>query len=183
MILIPTIIIAVLAVIILGWIVFIYSFTGGLVKTFLRGEAPFVPTKSAHLPKIAECMRLDERSTLCDLGCGDARVLVACYNVQPDAKFIGFERDILPFAWSKFRLWAMGLSKKIKIIKKDFFKGDLSSATHIFLYLGPNQMRKLAPILEREIKKGKKIASLQFEIPDRAAEKIVNLGKEDLYIY
>jgi hypothetical protein len=168
---------------IIFWTVFLYSFTRGLVSTFFRGEAPFVPTKAELLPKIVECINLDEKSTLFDLGCGDARILVACCYAQPSARFVGFERDILPYSWSKFRLWMMGLSKKIEVQKKDFFLADFSAATHFFLYLGPKQMKKLEPILEREIKEGKKIISLQFEMPNRAAKETVNLGKEKLFVY
>jgi hypothetical protein len=155
----------------------------GLVSTFFRGEAPFVPTKAELLPKITECMGLEKDSTLFDLGCGDSRILVACCFAQPEASFLGFERDILPYFWSKFRLKMMGLSEKIKLQKKDFFLADFSPATHIFLYLGPKQMKKLKPILEREIGAGKKVVSLQFEIPDLAAKKTVVLGKEKLFIY
>ncbi|MDI6777889.1 MAG: class I SAM-dependent methyltransferase [Patescibacteria group bacterium] len=177
------IILIALAVVVVGWIFFIFSFTRQLVATFLKGEAPFVPTKAGILPKIAEALDLAENSTLYDLGCGDARILVACHKTQPKANFVGFEKDFVPYFWAKLRLRMMGLSKNIRIYKKDFFKADFQEATHMFLYLGPSQMKKLAEILGREISNGKKVFSLQFNIPNREAREIVNLGKEKLYIY
>jgi len=183
MILFFEIILAVLIVVVAGWILFVYFFTWQLAATFLKGEAPFVPAKAGILPKIAEAMELKENSILYDLGCGDARVLVACHKSQPQAQYVGFEKNIIPYLWARFRVWATGLSKNIRVCQKDFFEADLSGATHIFCYLVPKQMEKLGPKLEKEIENGKKVLSLRFGIPNVAPRKKILLEKENLYIY
>ena len=177
------IVLIVLVVIVAGWILFVYFFTWQLVATFLKGEAPFVPTKAGILPKIAEAMKLEGNSILYDLGCGDARVLVACHKLQPQAQYVGFEKNIIPYLWARFRIWEAGLSKNIRVYKKDFFEADLSGATHVFCYLVPKQMEKLDPKLEKELKKGKRVISLRFRLPDKIPQKTISLGNEKLYIY
>lgn len=154
------------------------------METFLHGEAPFVPTKSAHLPEIAKRMSLDEKSILYDLGCGDARILVACYRCQPKARYIGYEKDIVPYLWAKFRLWRMGLLKEIKVYRKDFFEADLSDATHVFLYLSTKQMESLEKKFGNEIKKNTRVLSLCFKLPNAVPSKSISLKeKKELYIY
>lgn len=177
------IILVLLIVVVAGWILFVYSFTWQLVANFLKGEAPFVPTKAGILLKITEAIKLEENSILYDLGCGDARVLMACHKSQPQAQYVGFEKNIIPYLWARFRIWATGLSKNVRIYKKDFFEADFSDATHVFCYLVPKQMEKLGPKLEKEVKKGKRVISLRFRLPDKIPQKTISLGNEKLYIY
>lgn len=132
---------------------------------------------------IAEALELTEESVLFDLGCGDARVLVACHKTQPKAGFAGFEKDFVPYFWAKFRLRMMGLSKKIKIRKKDFFDADFSRATHVFCYLVPKQVEKIRPKLEKEIPPGGKVFSLRFAFENKIPQRTIQLGKEKLYVY
>ena len=183
MILISTIILAVLAAVMLAWIIFIYFFTHQLVANFFKGEAPFIPSKEKYLPEIAGAMELSEDSVVCDLGCGDARVLIACCKMQPEAKYIGFDKNITPYLWARLRVSILGLSKKIKIYKSDFFEADLSATTHIFLYLVPRQIERLKPVIEKEIINGKRIVSLKFSIPGFAPREVLPLGNEKLFIY
>ncbi len=166
-----------------GWILFIFSFTRGLVATFLKGEAPFVPTPSSRLPEIVEALDVAERDILYDLGCGDARILVACCLARPGAKYVGYEKDAIPYLWTKFRLWRLGLSEKIKIHRKDFCGENLSEATRIFTYLGPKQMRDLEGKLGKEMKPGARLVSLKFELPNTPPSESFKSMKNDLYVY
>lgn len=183
MILFLKITLAIFAALMAGWTVFIFCFTRQIIANFFRGEAPFVPSKEKYLPQIAEAMELSKDSVVCDLGCGDARVLVACCWTEPGARCIGFDKNITPYLWARLRIWALGLSQKIKIHKKDFFKADLGEATHIFFYLIPKQVERLEKKIEKELKKGAKVFSLAFELKNRTPQEIVLVGKEKLYVY
>jgi len=150
---------------------------------FLCGEAPFVPSDIKKSEEIADALDVGKEDTFYDLGSGDARILVACYQAQPQAKYIGFEKDIIPYLWSKFRLWRMGLLKNITVYRRDFFHEDLSKATHIFTYLGPKQMGKLETKFEKELKKGAKLVSLKFKLPNKMTNVNFKSDYKDLYIY
>lgn len=167
-----------------GWMLFVYLFTRRIVMVFLSGEAPFIPTKAKILSGIANIMDVREGDVLYDLGCGDARILVDCYRRQPKAQYIGYEKDIIPYLWAKFRLWRMGLLKKIKVYRKDFFMADLTDATHIYSYLSTKQMEKLEKKFEDELKKNARVFSLCFKLPHTDPLKTVILKEQkELYIY
>jgi hypothetical protein len=165
------------------WLVFVYLFTRRLVLMFLRGEAPFVPSDIKRSEEIAEALDVGKEDIFYDLGSGDARILVACYQAQPQAEYVGFEKDIIPYLWSKLRLWRMGLLKKITVYRRDFFHEDFSKATHIFTYLGSKQMDKLETKLEKELKKGAKLVSLKFKLPKKLPSMDCKLDSKDLYVY
>jgi hypothetical protein len=167
----------------LFWIAFVYLFTRRLFFMFFRGEAPFVPCNMKKLDEISGELKIKENNILYDLGSGDARVLVACFKKQPKAKYIGFEKDMIPYVWSKVRLWRMGIQKNIKIYRRDFLSEDLSEATHIFTYLSPKQMKKLEVKLEKELKNGAKLVSLKFKMPNKLTEQNQELATKELFVY
>jgi cyclopropane fatty-acyl-phospholipid synthase-like methyltransferase len=167
----------------LAWIAFVYLFTRRLFFVFLRGEAPFIPCNAKKLDEISDELKIEENNILYDLGSGDARVLIACFKKQPKAKYIGFEKDIIPYIWSKLRLWRMGIQKNIKIYRRDFFSEDLSKATHIFAYLSPKQMEKLEVKLKKELKNGARLVSLKFKMPNKLTEQKKELATKELFVY
>ncbi|MDD5490126.1 MAG: hypothetical protein PHP25_05620 [Candidatus Moranbacteria bacterium] len=167
----------------LFWIAFVFLFTHRLFSMFFRGEAPFVPCNMKKLVEISDELELKENNILYDLGSGDARVLVACFRKQPKAKYVGFEKDIIPYLWSKLRLWRMGILKNIKIYRRDFFNEDLSKATHVFTYLGPKQMEKLEAKFEKELTRGAKLVSLKFKMPNKPNEQKKESAAKELFVY
>jgi hypothetical protein len=172
-----------------GWSIFLYLFTRGLVRDFFKGDAPFIPSKPELLPEIVSALGLSENSTLYDLGCGDARILTAGCRKQPQARYVGYEKNMLPYLWAKMRVRKMRLSENIRICRKDFFAADLSGATHVFTYLLKKQMIRLEPKLQKELKAGTILASLSFPLQSKKPEKIVSIwGKagqkeKKLYVY
>lgn len=79
----------------------------------------------------------------------------------------------------------------INIFRQDFFKIDLSPATRVFLYLFPEQMVKLLPKLEAELKPGTRVVSCDFVFPNKKPLRVINWAgipklistKHKLYVY
>jgi len=149
-------------------------------------RAPFVPAPREILPAIVQALGLKEESVVYDLGCGDGRVLEACWNQQPQARYAGLEKDWLPFWLAK---WRLRHNKDIKIIQQNFFKHDLSGATHIFLYLFPEVMDQLLPKFEKELQSGARVVSCSFRFSHRDPTERIDLHRpegllgRELYIY
>jgi len=162
---------------------FIQYFTKKIVEDYLKGESPFIPVKPEFLEQIVETMEIDEKDTVYDLGCGDARMLVSCQNAHPEAKYIGIEKNFVPYFWVKLRLLYLGKSAKIKIIHQDFFKADLSDATAIFLYLIPKQIVRLEEKFERELKPGTKVLAFKYPLQKKEPEKVSGLEGDKIYFY
>lgn len=144
----------------------------------LRGGAPFVPASQLAIEDVVKEMDLKENSVVYDLGCGDGRVLIEGYKRQPKARYVGIERSLLPFALARFRVWLAGAQDSIEIKKKDFFKEDLSSSTHIYTYLFPEVMDKILPKMEKELKSGTVLLSPTFVFSNKIYDKKVDISPQ-----
>ena len=161
------------------------------MANLLRDGSPFVPISKSVLKEIEKVIGINDNSVVYDLGCGDGRVLFYLSQLHPKAKFIGIERSIFPLFLSKVTAFFHNkkVENKVEIINKDFFKTDLSNATHIFTYLRPDVMDNLLPKLDKELKSGTKLVAgyFQFTLKRPIAEasfgKNSNDERKRLFIY
>ena len=135
---------------------------------------PFVPVRKKILNEIISALELKEKSVLFDLGCGDGRVLFAATKVDPHISCIGIEIAPFPFLLAKIKN-IFSFSKNVRILYGNFFKINISSASHVFLYLFPEALDKLLPKFERELKVGSRVVSCDFEFSKRKPNKIFEL--------
>jgi len=157
----------------------------------LKNRVPFVMSSMAVLKDIAEALEINENSVVYDLGCGDGRILFYLSQLNQKAKYIGIENNLFPFILAKLRVYfnKKKNNAKIEIINKDFFKKDLSDATHIFTYLYPNVMDDLLLKFDKELKGGTKLVSLSFQFTNKRPIKEIDLGRgryklgRKLYVY
>jgi SAM-dependent methyltransferase len=153
-------------------VVFLFSF----IWTSLFVRYPFVPVPMAIIPEIIKCLKIEDGSRVYDLGCGDGRVLSACLKASSAADYIGIERDFMPFLLAKIKLFLSCDSKKIKLLRKNFFHCDLSGANRIFLYLYPGLIEKLLPKLEKELAPGARLVSCDLPLPGKETTEIIELS-------
>ena len=57
------------------------------------------------------------------------------------------------------------MADKVRFVRSDFFKTDLSEASVVTLFLSPNINARLQPKLRRELKPGARIVSHRFPMP------------------
>ncbi len=137
-------------------------------------KVPFIPVDKKILPAIVGAMQLGEGSVVYDLGCGDGRVLEACSLLNPEAQYIGLDKDWLPIILAKWRTWR---NKNIKILRRDFFQHDFSDATHIYMYLLPEMMDALLPELEKELRSGTRLVACDYTFAKKEPMKIIDLNR------
>lgn len=160
------------------WLAAVYSFVS-------VNQAPFISVPKKILSRITATLDLNAGDVVYDLGCGDARVLIAAAREQPRAKFFGLEKNFYPYilAWFNSRT-----SNNIKIIKKNFFSHNFSDADKIFVYLLPEVMDKLLLKLEQELKAGSQVISCDFEFKSKKPLTVVDLNRggkrgQKLFVY
>lgn len=158
-----------------------------LRRVLFTKEAPFVPSPPNTAKQIAQQINIPPQSIVYDLGCGDGRLLRTLYEKFPHAIYRGVEHEIVPYIL--FRLRHKHISKEhLSIKKEDFFKTNISSATHILTYLFPHVMDKLLPKFEKELQPGALVISIDFAFSKKQPKEIITLptstirGKR-LYIY
>jgi len=126
---------------------------------------PSKPTKLERIRRALQLVDLKRDEVLYDLGAGDGRVLLIAAN-EFGAKAIGIEVGPVQCALIWLRITANGLGNKIKIKWGDFFKSDLSEADVVYVYATSKEMAKLAPLLEKKMKRDSKLVSISADFPE-----------------
>jgi hypothetical protein len=146
-----------------------------LIQEFIyRGKpnAPFVPVPSESLSEIARLIKVTNNSVVYDLGSGDGKILRTLYEEYKVGKFVGIERGFFPYTLSRISHRKI---KNISFQRKDFFATDLSSATMIVTYLFPKLMDALLPKLEKQLKPGTCLYSIDFQFKEKLPVEKISL--------
>jgi SAM-dependent methyltransferase len=156
-----------------------------------KNKVPFVTASSAVFKDIKKAFDIKDNSVVYDLGCGDGRVLFYLSDFNPNARYIGIENSTFPLLLAKLDSFLKFKKKgiKVEIINNDFFKQNISDATHIFTYLYPGIMDELLPKFEKELKPGTRLVSLSFKFTSKQPIEEIDLGRSKyklgrkLYVY
>lgn len=152
-------------------LLFIWVMSGFFAKV------PFVPIPNSIMKEVNKALDIKDGSVVYDLGCGDARVLIQNSMMSPNARYIGLENSLFPFivAYAESWFYKLKTKRKIELYKKDFFKHDVSDATHVFVYLFPEVMDKLLPKFEKELKSGTRLVSVTFKFTNKEPVREIDL--------
>lgn len=162
--------------------IFFCVYTFFLIYSSLKGS-PFVPTKQKEVNRILDEIKLTKEDFLIELGCGDARFLMAAVK-KYHLKGLGI--DVNPVL-----IFYAGIISRIKKISnisfqlKNIFKQNLSQATIIYIFLMPDLIEKLKEKLNKELKKNSLVISHGFKIQDWDFRliKSINVKPFPTYIY
>lgn len=144
--------------------------------------SPWLPVRKRDIERILRLAEIKDDDLIYDLGSGDGRVIAAIAN-NTNANLVGYEISLLPYIFSKIKIFFLGLSKRVEIRFADFLKRDLSQATIIFCFLTPMAMKKLGPKFKKELKPSTKVISYTFSIPDWPVYKIDKPDKKSIPIF
>lgn len=133
--------------------------------SILLPPAPFVPIPTIAIPSIVAALQISPGQIVYDIGCGDARVLIAAAQLYPDAKFIGVDLASWPIFLARLKVKLSGL-KNVTLIQSDVRKVSLTQADRLFTYLFPEVMNELLPQFRRELKPGSRLISADFTFKD-----------------
>jgi 16S rRNA A1518/A1519 N6-dimethyltransferase RsmA/KsgA/DIM1 with predicted DNA glycosylase/AP lyase activity len=135
-------------------------------------DAPFVPVPEHVRKKVVEELNLNNDAVLYDLGCGDARVLVDAVTAHTHITAIGVEKAFFPYLLAR---WNTRMFKNVRIIRGDIFTVPISDATHVFCYLYPQVIQKLAPRIEHECTQPVRMVSCDFALTQYTPEHVVDI--------
>ncbi len=152
--------------------------------------APFYPTPESVVQKMLELGGLKKGEWHYDLGSGDGRVVIMAAE-KFGAHSTGYEIDDDLWKKSMGRIKDLGLTNLATIVKGDLTKADFSKPDLITVYLLPSSNDKIAPLLEKGMKKGSRVVSHDFEFSAWKAEKVTQVEDSDegysrshtLYLY
>ena len=152
--------------------------------------APFVATPTPVVRQMLVLAELKPGDVLYDLGSGDGRaVIMAAKDFGATSVGVELREDLAKRALNNIQ--ELSLNEKTRIIQKDIFNVNLSSANVVFLYLTTSANEKIKPKLEAELQPGARVVSHDYEILGWKPSKIDNfcenpkLGypSHTLYVY
>lgn len=138
--------------------------------------APTIGSESKIIIEALKLAKLKKGETFLDLGCGWGKVLDIAQN-KFGAKVIGFEISPICWLWNKLR--------GRQVIYTDLTKIDFRKfpADIIYLYLSTQLMKKMTPLLKKELTKGRRIISLSFPIEKIQWQTKKMINKKTIYLY
>ncbi len=144
-------------------LVFLIIFLFFFLSIFIFNNPPYVPTKVRVLKEVRDFLEeinFPKGAKIADLGSGDGRVII--YLGQQGYRAYGYEINPFLYWYTKIKIKLLKLEDRVFVFLGDFFKQDYSDFDLIFLYLYPQQMRKLEEKFLEELKPGTLVISNLF---------------------
>jgi len=144
----------------------------------VKDAGPYVPSPQSVVADMLRHADVNDKDFLIDLGSGDGRIVLTAAKVFGAR---GFGVEIKDDLVTKSNLAAKneGLADRVKFIKQDLFKTDMSEATVITMYLLPDTVNLLKDKFLAELKPGTRIVSHDYPLTGWIPEKYVQMDLED----
>ncbi len=153
-----------------------------VVSILLNFFTPFYTTPSKILKEVVKHFKLGKNDKFADLGCGDGRVVFATHRMYK-CKSVGYEISPVLLMFVKLsKLLFAPFNKKLQFIEEDFFKVNLKEYDVIYCCLPTDVLSVLSKKFKKELKKGSRVLSFRYEIPDIKG-KAIRVGVEKVYEY
>ena len=141
----------------LGWLALLQ------LSSYESYDVPWVPTRKELLKHIMRIARVGPNDVFYDLGCGDGRVVIEAAKRGARGVCVEIREELIREAMENAR--KEGVADRIKFVHGSFTDVDLRDATVVYMYLLTRVNRMLKPKLEKELRLGTRVVTLDFEIP------------------
>lgn len=126
---------------------------------------PSIPTKPDRIRNALKLANLQPNEVLYDLGAGDGRVLLIAAG-EFGSRAVGIEVGPVQCALIWLRAIASGFGEKIDVRWGNYLNADLHDADVVFLYATSQEVLKLAPHLEKQMKQAARVVSISADFPE-----------------
>jgi len=145
------------------FVIVISGIVVSLLYSLITGISPVSSTFKSRR-KLIRTVPPDQEGLIYELGAGWGALAFPLAKRCPGATVIAYELSPLPWLFLKLRSMLFG-PRNLKIVRRNFFKDDLSMASLVVCYLYPGAMAKLSSKLVMELKPSAMVISNTFEIP------------------
>jgi hypothetical protein len=156
-----------------------FSFSGKAEDvTPEKNAGPYVPSPQSVVSDMLKYAEVTDRDFLIDLGSGDGRIVLTAAKVFGARGFgVEIKEDLVRRANEAAK--EQGIADRVKFIKQDLFKTDLSQATVVTMYLLPDTVNLLKDKFLAELKPGTRIVSHDYPLTGWIPEKYLQMDLED----
>jgi hypothetical protein len=143
-----------------------------------KDAGPYVPSPQSVVADMLRYADVTDRDFVIDLGSGDGRIVLTAAKIF-GARGFGVEIKDDLVVKSNEAAKKEGLADRVKFMKQDLFKTDMSQATVITMYLLPDTVNLLKDKFLAELKPGTRIVSHDYPLTGWIPEKYVQMDLED----
>jgi len=129
-------------------------------------DVKYVPTPQNVVDAMLELAEVTARDVVYDLGSGDGRIPITA-ALRYGARGVGIEIDPFYLRDAFDNLKKAGVGDRVRFLNQDMFEADISEATVVTLFLLPQVNQRLMPKLRRELRRGTRIVSHQYDMGDQ----------------
>lgn len=139
---------------------------------------PYVPSPQSVVSDMLKLAEVGPRDFVVDLGSGDGRIVRTAALIF-GARGFGVEIKDALVRQANADAAREGIADRVKFIKADLFKTDISPATVVTMYLLPDTVNLLRDKLLRELRPGTRVLSHDYPLSGWIPEKYVQMDLED----
>jgi hypothetical protein len=144
----------------------------------IKDAGPYVPSPQSVVSDMLRYADVGPGDFLIDLGSGDGRIVLTAAKVF-GARGFGVEIKDELVKQSNEAAKNEGLADRVRFMKQDLFKTDMTQATVITMYLLPDTVNLLKDKFLAELKPGTRIVSHDYPLTGWIPEKYVQMDLED----
>ena len=159
-----------------AWLAFSFAQAEDLKP--VKDAGPYVPSPQSVVADMLRYADVGPQDFLIDLGSGDGRIVLTAAKVF-GARGFGVEIKDDLVRLSNDAAKKEGLADRVRFIKQDLFKTDMSQATVITMYLLPDTVNLLKDKFLEELRPGTRIVSHDYPLTGWIPEKYVQMDLED----
>jgi hypothetical protein len=144
----------------------------------VKDAGPYVPSPQSVVSDMLRYADVGPDDFLIDLGSGDGRIVLTAAKVFGARGFgVEIKDELVRKANEAAR--REGVAERVKFLKQDLFKTDVSQATVITMYLLPDTVNLLKDKFLDELRPGTRIVSHDYPLSGWIPEKYVQMDLED----
>ena len=144
----------------------------------VKNAGPYVPSPESVVADMLRYADVNAKDFLIDLGSGDGRIVLTAAKVFGARGFgVEIKEDLVKRANESAK--SQGLADRVKFMKQDLFKTDISQASIITMYLLPDTVNLLKDKFQNELKPGTRIVSHDYPLTGWIPEKYVQMDLEE----
>ncbi|MET1102129.1 MAG: class I SAM-dependent methyltransferase [Pyrodictiaceae archaeon] len=148
-------------------------------------SVPWVPSREDVIEVLASLIKPTPLDIFYDVGCGDGRVAIyIAKRHKIRTKCIELRRELVERSIKT--AVEENVADLVEVIEGDFFEIPLHDATIVYMYLLTSVNQKLKPKLERELRPGTIVITLDFPITGWSPLSVLELPRgwqRILYLY
>jgi len=152
------------------------------IDTTADADVPYVATSEGVVTRMLEIAEVKPGDVVYDLGSGDGRIVITAAQ-RYGARGVGIEIDPYRVYQARENAERAGVLDRVTFREQDLFEADFSDATVVTLYLLPEIIEKLRPLLFEQLDPGTRVVSHNFGIGDWAPDSTEQVGPSTVYRY